>query len=72
MNYKYADMGQAFYIYFFGDDTLLFVEDIEEQAIVVHNALRLYEMCTGQLINHSKCSINVRFRLPNTHTVKDQ
>jgi hypothetical protein len=35
----------------FADDMLLFVQAEEEQAIVIKNALRLYERYTGQLIN---------------------
>jgi hypothetical protein len=41
----------------FADNTLLFLEANEQQAVVVHEALRLYERCMGQLINPSKCSI---------------
>jgi hypothetical protein len=55
----------------FTDDTLLFLEVMEEQAEVVNNTLQvyekqadvvnntlqLYEKCTWQLINPSKCLI---------------
>jgi hypothetical protein len=41
----------------FADDTLFFLEVSEQQAGVVHRALKRYERCTGQLINSSKCSI---------------
>jgi hypothetical protein len=39
------------------DDTLLFMEASEEQARVIHDVLRRYEIGTGQLINPSKCSV---------------
>jgi hypothetical protein len=41
----------------FTDDTLLFFEANEDQAVTVNNALRRYERSTGQLINPAKCSI---------------
>jgi hypothetical protein len=39
------------------DNTLLFLEIKEDQAQIIKEALQLYEACTGQLINPSKCSI---------------
>jgi hypothetical protein len=41
----------------FADDTMLFLEAIEQHALIVDKVLRMYERCTGQLINPSKCSI---------------
>jgi hypothetical protein len=41
----------------FADDTLLFLEVTEDQAILVNDLLHLYEKSTGQLINPQKCSI---------------
>jgi hypothetical protein len=41
----------------FADDTLLFLEATEDQAILVNDLLHLYEKSTGQLINPQKCSI---------------
>jgi hypothetical protein len=38
-------------------DTLFFPEATETQAEIIKNALRLYEKCTGQLINPAKCSM---------------
>jgi hypothetical protein len=39
------------------DDTLLFLEAKEDQALLIREALRLYERCIGQLINPLKCSV---------------
>jgi hypothetical protein len=41
----------------FADDTLVFLEVQENQANVINNVLRRYEMGTGQLINPLKCSM---------------
>jgi hypothetical protein len=41
----------------FTDDTMLFLEASEQQARTMDKVLRMYERCTGQLINPSKCSI---------------
>jgi hypothetical protein len=41
----------------FADGTLLFLEATESQAEVINRVLRLYERCTGQLINSTKCSM---------------
>jgi hypothetical protein len=41
----------------FADDTLLFLEATEDQAILVNDVLWLYEKSTGQLMNPQKCSI---------------
>jgi hypothetical protein len=41
----------------FSDDTLMFMEIKEQQAMVIHRVLRQYELGTGQLINPAKCSI---------------
>jgi hypothetical protein len=41
----------------FADDTLLFLEASESQAEVINRVLRLYERCTGQQINLTKCSM---------------
>jgi hypothetical protein len=41
----------------FADDALLFLEATEEQANRVHDALRIYERSTGQLINPTKWSM---------------
>jgi hypothetical protein len=41
----------------FADDTLLFFEANEEQAMVINDGLRWYERCPGQLMNPAKCSI---------------
>jgi hypothetical protein len=41
----------------FIDDTMLFLEASEQQARTMDKVLRMYERCTGQLINPSKCSI---------------
>jgi hypothetical protein len=41
----------------FADDTLLFLEATEDQAILVNDLLHLYEKSMGQLINPQKCSI---------------
>jgi hypothetical protein len=41
----------------FAYDTLLFFKANEEQALVINNALRRYDRCTGQLINPAKCCI---------------
>jgi hypothetical protein len=36
---------------------MLFLEATKEQASIVNTTLCLYEKCTGQLINPTKCSI---------------
>jgi hypothetical protein len=41
----------------FADDTLLFIEVLDDQAAIVDNTLRRYERSTGQLINPVKCSM---------------
>jgi hypothetical protein len=41
----------------FADDTMLFLEVTEQQAIIINKVLRMYERCTGQLINPTKFSI---------------
>jgi hypothetical protein len=41
----------------FADDTLLFLEAKEDQALLIREALQLYERCTGQLINPMKFSV---------------
>jgi hypothetical protein len=41
----------------FADDTFLFLEAKEDHALLIREALRLYERCTGQLINPMKCSV---------------
>jgi hypothetical protein len=41
----------------FANDTLLFLEVKEEQALIIKEALRLYERSMEQLINPLKCSI---------------
>jgi hypothetical protein len=41
----------------FADDTLLFFRAFEEQTVCVKNMLDVYDTCTRQLINPSKCSI---------------
>jgi hypothetical protein len=54
----------------FADDTLLFLEAIEEEADVVNKMLRCYKRCTSQLINPSKCSI--MFGISCMQTNKEQ
>jgi hypothetical protein len=41
----------------FANDTLMFMEVLEDQDNVVNKALRRYEKCMGQLINPNKCSM---------------
>jgi hypothetical protein len=57
----------------FVDDTLLFLEVTEDQALVINNVLRLYEWCTWQLINLGKCSMmfGANCLLPNQEKVKE-
>src|SRR5438132_14093753 len=41
----------------FGDDSLLFFKATPDQARSVKEVLHMYAMCTGQLINPTKCSM---------------
>jgi hypothetical protein len=41
----------------FTNDTLLFMEILEEKAVIVRNTLCCCERCTWHLINQSKCSL---------------
>jgi hypothetical protein len=41
----------------FADDSLLFVQANEKQALKVKNILSTYEKSTRQLINKNKCSV---------------
>jgi hypothetical protein len=41
----------------FADDTLLFFEASEDQAVLINKVLHRYEEGMGQLINPSKCSV---------------
>lgn len=41
----------------FADDSLLFFRACPEQAVIVHQALKKYQDCTGQLLSPAKCSL---------------
>jgi hypothetical protein len=66
MNFMYVDMPQESHTYCL-PMTLLFLEASEEQAPLVHAALRRYERCTSQLINPAKCSMMFGVNCPETN-----
>jgi hypothetical protein len=41
----------------FADDTLLLLKAYEDQALRIKEVLEIFEKCTGQLVNPTKCSM---------------
>ena len=54
---KFGSTGPHVTHLLFADDTLLFFEASQEQALHVRKALDMYSAATGQLLNYNKCSL---------------